>query len=88
VYAPVVPPVAFIYTGYKAPLDLDYNNTPTTGKKGTATVTNVLGLVSFGDGSAKAAAENAGITKIQCADYEFTNVLWLFSVYTTVVYGE
>lgn len=86
--APVVPPVAFVYTGIKAPLDVDADNTAITGKRGTASTINVLGLVAMGDASVKAAAEDGGITKVEHMDYEFFNVLFVFSKYTTIVYGQ
>ena len=86
--APVVPPSALIYTGYSAPLDLDFASTPVTGKKGSASCVNILGLIAVGDASAKKAAEDGGINKIEHADYKFMNVLGIFSEYTTIVYGE
>jgi len=86
--APVVPPLAFIFTSYEAPLDVDFQDTPMPGKKGEASCINVLGFVSVGDASAKAAAEDGGITRIQHADYDFMSVLGVFSKFTTVVYGE
>ena len=88
VRAPVVPPAALIYTGFKAPLDVDYDSTSVSGKKGTASCINVLGLVSVGDASARAAADEGKITTINHADYELLNVLFIFSKYTTVVYGN
>lgn len=86
--APVVPPVAFVYTDVKAPLDVDANNTAVTGKKGTASTMNILGIVATGDASIKAAAEDGGITRVEHADYEYFNVLFVFSKYTTIVYGQ
>jgi len=87
--APVVPPLAFVYTSVKAPLDVDADNTVIPGKKpGTASTINVLGIVAIGDASVKAAAEDGEITTVQHVDYEFMNVLWVFSKYTTIVYGQ
>ena len=86
--APLVPPPAFVFTSITAPLDLDYDNTPVPSKKGTASTINVLYLVAVGDASARAAAEDGGITTIQNADYELLSVLGVFSKYTTIVYGE
>jgi len=86
--APVVPPVAMLYTGYQAPLDTDFDNTQMGSKKGEASVINVLGIVAVGDASAEAAAEDGRITNVMHADYSFLNVLGVFSKYTTIVYGE
>ena len=86
--APVIPPLGLVYTDVKAPLDLDYDNSTVTGKRGTASSISILGLVAVGDASAKAAAESAGITRIEHADYEMMHVLWVFAKYTTIVYGQ
>ena len=85
---PVIPPVGFVYTGYKAPLDVDYDDTKISSKKGTASTINVLGLVGVGDCSARAAAEDGGITTVHNADYEMLSVLGVFSRFTTIVYGD
>ena len=88
-FAPVIPPAAVLFTSYKAPLDVDYDDTRVTGKKGTASCINVLGLVAVGDASARAAAEDGNISRIEHADYEMLSVLvGIFSKYTTIVYGE
>ncbi len=86
--APVVPPLAFVYTGVEAPLDTELERTNLGSKRGQASVVNILGIVSTGDASAKAAAEDGGIQTIHHADYEFFNVLGVFSRYTTIVYGD
>ena len=86
--APVVPPLAFVYTNTSAPLDVDMDKTTLGSKKGTATVSNVLGLVAFGNASVRAAAQDGGISQINHVDYDFLNVLGVFSRFTTVVYGE
>ncbi len=88
VQARVVPPLGFVYTEYKAPLDIDYGNTPIRTKKGIASTQNVLGIVAFGDASVKAAAEDGGITTVDHVDYEFFNILGVFSKFTTIVYGQ
>ena len=86
--APVVPPIGIIYTELRAPLDVDYQATPVTGKSGSAESMSILGLVATGDASAKAAADNGGIKKIEHADYYYFNVLGVVQRYRTVVYGE
>jgi hypothetical protein len=83
--APVVPPLGVLYTDIDAPLSL----VGETGmKRGEASVTAILGLVSTGDGSVKAAAQAGGITRVKHVDYEFTNVIGVYQRYTTVVYGD
>jgi hypothetical protein len=85
--APVVPAVAPIFTNTKAPLDIDYDETQLGSKTGKASVTAVLGF-SWGDASATAAARDGGITTIRHADYEYLNVLGIYSSFTTVVKGD
>ena len=86
--APVMPPQGFIYTSVKAPMDIDYNQTPPAGKTGTASTTTILGLVSFGDASAASAAATGSINTIDNADYEYMNVLYIYQKFTTVVHGK
>lgn len=87
--APVVPPTALVYTGFEAPLDLDFEDQTNLGsKKGEASTTNILGLISFGDASSEKAAREGNIQMIRHADYRFTCVLGLFSRFTTIVYGD
>ena len=83
--APVVPPLGLVYTQIGAPLSL--KGQP-GGKRGESEVVAILGLVSTGDASVRAAAKNGGITNVTHVDYEFQNVLGVYQRYTTVVYGN
>jgi hypothetical protein len=87
--APVVPPLGWIYTDIKAPLDIDYNPTNVAQKSGKSESTSILGLIATGDASTQAAAANGGVTKIDYADYAYFNVVFgVFQRYDTIVYGE
>ena len=87
--APFQPSVGVMYTGTKAPLQLEYDNTDLGHKVGSASTISVLGLVAAGDCSIQEAAKNAGIKTIKHADYEFTNVLFgAFTKTTVYVYGD
>ena len=89
VRAPFVPPQGYVVSNIKAPLDVDFNDTDMSGlKQGSAKVTNVLGLFSFGDAGAKAAATEGGISTIVHADYKHLNVLGIFQQTTVIVYGK
>lgn len=79
-------PAGAIYTNASGPFAVTANQGGT--KEGRATAKGVLGIVSFGDGSAKAAAMNGGITKIRTVDVESFNILGIYYTYTTVVSGE
>lgn len=76
-----------IYSGLTAPIDAP-DNAPRCVKRGEATVTNILGLFSFGDAGVAAAKAHGGIQKISSVDVRFTQVLGLFSTSTTQVCGE
>lgn len=85
--APVMPPLGSAYTKVQAPLDVDYNKSA-VGGSGHATAQNVLGLVTWGDCSAAAAAANGGISTIDGADYEFFTILGVYQKFTTIVHGN
>ena len=93
----VAPSTGFIYSGYKAPLMTNMEQTPASATKtGKATTTYIRILhpvlsFAFDNASLEAAARNGGITKIHYADYEVTQVNLLlvgFTQFTTIVYGE
>lgn len=100
--APVMPPVGFIYTDYKAPLQgkadwtLDYHNTEVNpGKVGTSTVHYVsfpfypmLSVSVMDPASVQTAARNGGIKEVEYADYEFMQVLGVYSRFTVIAYGR
>lgn len=88
VFAPVVPPTGMLFTQISAPIDTDMEETTLGSKQGKASTACVLGLVAFGDGSVYTAARDGNISRIDHVDYSFLNVLYLFSMYTTIVYGE
>lgn len=86
--APVVPPMGFVFTNTRAPMDIDLNNTDLGSKRGTAESVSILGLVSIGDASIYAAAKSNNITTVKHADYEMFNVLGIYSRFTTIVWGD
>ena len=55
---------------------------------GRACSANVLGLVAYGDSSARTAASRAGINHIQTVDYSTNTVLGVWAQTCTLVYGE
>ncbi len=89
VRAPFVPPQGYAFSQTTAPLDVDFKDTNLAGTKaGRAHVSNILGLLSFGDASTKTAAENGTITTIEHADYEHFNLLGIYQKTTVIVYGK
>jgi hypothetical protein len=78
-----------LYAHVTTPLDTDLNNTVLGEKSGESYSYAVLGLVAWGDGGTKAAAEAGGITTLTHADQRIYQILWgLFSKRTTIVYGK
>jgi len=86
--APVMPPYGGAFNNTGAPLNLKLHGTELGTRQGRATAACVLGLISFGDASIAEAAREGGIREVTHADAEFTNVLGLYTTYTTVVYGN
>lgn len=85
--APVIPPIGGIYSDYSAPIDIDADNTKMSMQSGEAESFGVLGLVAWGDCSINSAAKNGGLTTIDHVDYKFYNIIGVWQVFTTKVYG-
>jgi hypothetical protein len=75
----------FVYTDVSGPLLVTSHSS--SSKVGQASSTAVI-CVATGDSSIKAAADSAGITKIQHVDYHTTSVLGVYAKTTVTVYGE
>ena len=57
-------------------------------KRGEACASSILGLVTTGDASIRAAADAGGITQIAAVDSTITNILGIYAKYCTVVSGD
>ncbi|HXK21636.1 MAG TPA: TRL domain-containing protein [Myxococcota bacterium] len=95
--APVKPPVGLIYTGYKAPMSVDFNQTAAQPERVGQSSVKYIGIpipfigyfdFAFGDASVAEAARNGGISRVDYVDYEFTAVLGVYSEMKTTVHGE
>ncbi len=64
------------------------DNSVTANKKGSACVTNVLGLAAFGDSSLEAAKKEGNIKNVSYVDRTYDNVLFLYQKGCTVVKGN
>jgi hypothetical protein len=92
---PVIPPPAFIYEHFKAPVQTDMDETRLGSKVGTAStrylrepIFTQIPVIAWGDASIETAAKNGGINTIRHVDYEVTSVLYAFIEFTTIVYGD
>lgn len=88
--APVVPPRAFIYTHFKAPLQIHYDGSDLGTKKGTAKCqyVNVYLDFAWAESAIKEAAKDGNITVVKGADYEYMNVLGIYQEFTVYAYGD
>ena len=94
--APIRPQTGALLTSYKAPLTTDFNDTPVDCPKTGKSVAHFLHLpylmalfpVAWGDASIEAAAERGQIQKVAYAEYEYLNVLGVYSQYTTLAHGN
>lgn len=95
---PAQPPPGFIFTHYKAPLKIDFDDTKLGTKTGKAS-TQYFNIPIFGSwslawneadiASALQKAQAAGgITEVTHADYEFFNVLTVYGKFTVIAHGE
>lgn len=75
------------FSQYKAPLGVT-DNAADCAKIGTSKMTNVLGLIAFGDASVSTAKQSVGITKVANVDYDYTNILGIVMTTKTKVCGE
>jgi len=85
-YGPAFIPAAISVTA--TPIAAGPDQEGGTPAKGSATAVNVLGLFAFGNASIRAAMNDGGITKIKTVDAHMTNILGIYSSYTTEVTGH
>jgi hypothetical protein len=81
-------PVGLLYTELNMPQQAVSQADVSYTKVGTAKATSVLGLVTTGDASQRAAIRNGQITKVKYVDYSVKNVLGIYGEYTVTVYGD
>ena len=86
------PPPGFLFTNYKAPLLIDYQETPVENQKGSASAQYFqepfFGLnFSWDDCSVKQASREGQITKVGTADYEFFSLLGIYARTSVHVYS-
>lgn len=81
-HGPVVAPLAFDLRG-----PVSAGSAAGSSKIGRATATGIV-MFAYGDASISTAMKNGGITRIHHVDHETSNILGVYSKYTTIVYGE
>jgi hypothetical protein len=81
-------PVGLLYTELNLPHQAVSQSEVSYTKVGVAKATSVLGLVTTGDASQRAAIRNGQITKVKYIDYSVKNILGIYGEYTVTVYGD
>ena len=81
----VTPMKGALYTDVQGPVAV--GPAANASKRGEASATAIIGI-AVGDVSIEAAMKNGGITKVHHVDTKVMNILGIYAVYTTVVYGE
>ena len=90
---PVRPPMGVLITNYKAPLTVNFHETPVCTKRGVASTLYfrdfLLTGMDFGWGEAGIddAAKNGNLKTVEYADYEMLSVLGVFGKFTVVARG-
>lgn len=89
--APFKPSTGIIFTSYKAPLTTNFENTKYLKNSGRASNTFIgysIFTISFGDSGLKKVMNDGYLDSVEYADYEFTQVLGIFSRTTVTAYGK
>ena len=92
--APVQPPLGFLFTRIRAPLTVDFGETPVgtkRGESGTTWARDILftgQTLGWGDASIEEAARDGDITTVRYADYEILIVLGIFARFKVIAYGD
>ena len=85
---PVMPPAGVLVSNIDAPTSLSIAGQDLGSRKGQSTCSAILGLVAWGDCSAKAAADNGGIRQLKQLDHNYLNILFVYQSLTTIAYGD
>jgi len=96
IVAPVVmAPPGWVYAQYTAPLTVRFDDTEVGPYKGESKIQYLMVPLfiinpsfTWGDGSLRAAAREGGLKKVNCADYEYMQVLGLYAELKVIAYGE
>lgn len=95
--APVIPPIGWVYTNYRAPLETDFDGDDFVkdSRVGSATVHYLMIPffpvnidIAWGEAGIREAAEDANITTVHGADYRFMQVIGLYAETTVYAYGD
>jgi len=92
--APVRPPTGAFISTFKAPLSVDFSNTPVCTKQGTASTYYFFNPFfppidfAWGEADAKAAAAQGNLKNVEYADFELLTIFGIFGKFTVTAYGN
>lgn len=87
-----VPPGGILFSSYKAPLLVTYDDAAIRGRNGEAKANYVYDPLitgmsyAWGDCSLDAAARDGGVNRVGSADYSYLNILGIYAKTTVHVY--
>ena len=81
-------PVGMLYTEVQLPSHAVTESDVAYTKVGVSQAVSVLGLVAVGDASQRSAIRDGKISKVKYIDYSAKNILGIYGIYTTTVYGD
>jgi hypothetical protein len=92
--APVQPPSGFLITSVKAPLTIDFDQTPVCRKRGSASThyfyepffTHID--FAWGDADMRSALRDGRMSSVEYADYELLSIFGIYGKFTVNVYGN
>lgn len=90
--AEFAPPEGILFSNYKAPLLVDYDNAKVSGYTGKASCSAFHDIIftgmsfAWGDCSLDAANQNGRLNRIGAADYEYLSILRVFGKTTVHAY--
>jgi hypothetical protein len=89
IYGIVNGPVnGLLYTDIKFAGEINPSNNVKSLKMAEGCIHGILYLFAYGEAGAGSIAKKSGITRIARVDHTATNVLYFYTGYCTIVYGE
>lgn len=91
--APFKPPSGILFTSFKAPLTMDFHDTPVRNEFGEAHTIYLRDCVftgidvAFQQCDVESAVRNGGLASVDYADYEYFQILGIFSTMKVRAYG-
>jgi len=85
--APTRPYIAGVFSDVSAPMDITFRETKIGPSQGKSKSTSIASLFAFGDASIGAAAREGNLVEVTHADYQYTNVLGIYTQFQTIAWG-